>query len=413
MGARFNRQDVVLGALPVGTPVAEDVFDESTASLDLPNEPFDWDVLAPGTTGQVLTANADGSIGWAASASGFANPMTTAGDVIIGGASGAGARLGIGSTNQVLTVVAGAPAWAAASGGGGTPGGTSGQIQYDNGGSFGGFTMSGDATLVTSTGVITVAAGAITLAKQANFAASSLMGNPTGSSAAPSAISLGANLSFSGTTLVATAGTGTVTSVSWTGDGTIFTASADTPVTTSGTLTPASLIAQTAHYVLAGPASAGPTAPTFRALVAADVPNLPASQITSGQLAIAQGGTAASTTAAARTNLGLEQGNRTFGVSGTPTISTATPPIYLPTAVTCISAVAACGTAPTGTATITLQTAPDGTTWSTLVAVSITTGNYSGTAAVTTAISAGTWVRGLFTAVNGVANMTTTLYIEG
>ena len=79
----------MLGALPVGTPVAEDVFDESTASLDLPNEPFDWDVLAPGTTGQVLTANADGSIGWAASASGFANPMTTAGDVIIGGASGA------------------------------------------------------------------------------------------------------------------------------------------------------------------------------------------------------------------------------------------------------------------------------------------------------------------------------------
>lgn len=41
------------------------------------------------------------------------SPMTTAGDVIIGGASGAGTRLGIGSTNQVLTVVSGAPAWAA------------------------------------------------------------------------------------------------------------------------------------------------------------------------------------------------------------------------------------------------------------------------------------------------------------
>ena len=37
--------------------------------------------------------------------------------------------------------------------------GSSGQIQYDNGGAFGGFTMSGDATLVTSTGVITVSAG--------------------------------------------------------------------------------------------------------------------------------------------------------------------------------------------------------------------------------------------------------------
>jgi hypothetical protein len=43
------------------------------------------------------------------------NPMTTAGDLIYGGASGATARLGIGTTNQVLTVVAGAPAWAAPS----------------------------------------------------------------------------------------------------------------------------------------------------------------------------------------------------------------------------------------------------------------------------------------------------------
>ena len=105
MGARFNRQDVVLGALPVGTPVPEDVIDEIVASEGLPNEPFDWDVLPPGTTGQVLTVQAGGSIAWA-------TPATH----------------------------------------------------------------------------------------------------------------------------------GTVTSVSWTGDGTIFTASADTPVTTSGTLTPASLM---------------------------------------------------------------------------------------------------------------------------------------------------------------------------
>ncbi len=44
----------------------------------------------------------------------FANPMTTAGDLIKGGVSGAASRLGIGSTGQVLTVVAGAPAWSAA-----------------------------------------------------------------------------------------------------------------------------------------------------------------------------------------------------------------------------------------------------------------------------------------------------------
>lgn len=43
------------------------------------------------------------------------SPMTTAGDIIVGGTSGAGIRLGIGSTSQVLTVVSGAPAWAPSS----------------------------------------------------------------------------------------------------------------------------------------------------------------------------------------------------------------------------------------------------------------------------------------------------------
>ncbi len=45
------------------------------------------------------------------------NPMTASGDLIRGGTSGAPTRLGIGTNGQVLTVVAGAPAWAAASGG--------------------------------------------------------------------------------------------------------------------------------------------------------------------------------------------------------------------------------------------------------------------------------------------------------
>jgi hypothetical protein len=49
--------------------------------------------------------------------SGMTNPMTTAGDIIIGGTAGAPARLGIGTSTYVLTVVAGAPAWAAAPGG--------------------------------------------------------------------------------------------------------------------------------------------------------------------------------------------------------------------------------------------------------------------------------------------------------
>lgn len=47
---------------------------------------------------------------WATPA-GFANPMTTAGDIIYGGASGAPTRLAIGSTNRVLTVISGNPSW--------------------------------------------------------------------------------------------------------------------------------------------------------------------------------------------------------------------------------------------------------------------------------------------------------------
>jgi hypothetical protein len=37
-----------------------------------------------------------------------------------------------------------------------SPGGTAGQIQYDNGGAFGGFTATGDATINTTTGAVTV-----------------------------------------------------------------------------------------------------------------------------------------------------------------------------------------------------------------------------------------------------------------
>ncbi len=53
------------------------------------------------------------------------------------------------------------------------------------------------------------------------------------------------------------------------------------PVTGSGTLT-AAWAAQSANQVFAGPSSGGSSLPAFRALVAADVPNLDASKITSG-----------------------------------------------------------------------------------------------------------------------------------
>lgn len=50
---------------------------------------------------------------------GMTNPMTTAGDLIVGGASGTPTRLGIGTDTHVLTMTSGVPGWAAPGGGGG------------------------------------------------------------------------------------------------------------------------------------------------------------------------------------------------------------------------------------------------------------------------------------------------------
>ena len=53
---------------------------------------------------------------------GLTNPMTTLGDIIRGGASGAPERLAVGADGQVLTVVSGDPEWATPAGGGFTGG---------------------------------------------------------------------------------------------------------------------------------------------------------------------------------------------------------------------------------------------------------------------------------------------------
>lgn len=95
--------------------------------------------LASASVGDVWTLanDSNGQSGWAAPV-GFSNPMTTAGDIILGGASGAPTRLGIGANTYVLTSNGTTASWAAPSGGSGTPGGSNTQIQYNNSGSFGG-----------------------------------------------------------------------------------------------------------------------------------------------------------------------------------------------------------------------------------------------------------------------------------
>ena len=70
--------------------------------------------LKGGTTSQVLTknSNTDMDFIWTTPAAGMSNPMTTTGDTIYSSSGSTPARLGIGSTGQVLTVSGGVPTWA-------------------------------------------------------------------------------------------------------------------------------------------------------------------------------------------------------------------------------------------------------------------------------------------------------------
>lgn len=113
----------------------------------------------PGTSGQVLTsAGANAPPTWQTPSTGMTNPMTTAGDLILGGASGTPTRLGIGTNGYVLTSNGTTASWQAAAGGGITVGtttitsGTSGRIAYNNAGVYGekAVTGTGDVVLATS-----------------------------------------------------------------------------------------------------------------------------------------------------------------------------------------------------------------------------------------------------------------------
>jgi hypothetical protein len=71
---------------------------------------------AANVTGTVAIAN--GGTGQTTKAAAFnaLSPMTTAGDIIYGGTSGTGTRLGIGTNGQVLTLAGGLPSWASPAG---------------------------------------------------------------------------------------------------------------------------------------------------------------------------------------------------------------------------------------------------------------------------------------------------------
>jgi len=81
----------------------------------------------------------------------------------------------------------------------------------------------------------------------------------------------GFKISNNGGPFVAIGTGGTVTSVTFTGDGTVLSSTPSTAVTTSGTLN-ATLNTVPQNTVLAGSNGGGTVAPTFRALVSADLP---------------------------------------------------------------------------------------------------------------------------------------------
>lgn len=100
-----------------------------------------------------------------------------------------------------------------------------------------------------------------------------VIGNGTSTASVTSAGSSGQVLTSNGASADPTfqpAGSGTVTSVTFTGDGTVLSSTPSSAVTTSGTVT-GSLNTQTKNKVLAGPTTGSNAAPTFRSVVAADL----------------------------------------------------------------------------------------------------------------------------------------------
>ena len=127
----------------------------------------------------------------------------------------------------------------------------------------------------------------------------------------------GLNIQDTGTSILISSSSvaGTVTSVAQSVPASIMSVSGS-PITSSGTLS-ISLLTQPSGLVWAGPSSGADATPTFRALVANDIPNLSTSKLTSGTLPIARGGTETTT---APTNGQLLIGN----AGGTYTVASIT-----------------------------------------------------------------------------------------
>jgi hypothetical protein len=125
-------------------PTATDLVTDLPADFEVFGQAVDTALadLKGGTTNQVLAknSNTDMDFKWVTDATGMTNPMTTTGDTIYSSSGSTPARLGIGSTGQVLTVAGGVPTWA-------TPGGGTKNFTLLN---TGGTALSGSTTVTVS-----------------------------------------------------------------------------------------------------------------------------------------------------------------------------------------------------------------------------------------------------------------------
>lgn len=97
-------------------PTSTDLVKDGATAIEGLGDAIDASLLdlKGGTSGQVLkkNSNTDMDFIWSADSAGMTNPMTTTGDTIYSSSGSTPARLGIGSTGQVLTVAGGVPSWA-------------------------------------------------------------------------------------------------------------------------------------------------------------------------------------------------------------------------------------------------------------------------------------------------------------
>jgi hypothetical protein len=105
-------------------PTSTDLVKDGAVAIETLGDAIDASLvdLKGGTTGQVLkkNTNTDMDFVWSSDSAGMTNPMTTTGDTIYSSSGSTPARLGIGTTGQVLTVASGVPSWATPSAGSST-----------------------------------------------------------------------------------------------------------------------------------------------------------------------------------------------------------------------------------------------------------------------------------------------------